>query len=155
MFVPFLTNHYETVYVVDFRYYRGNLQDLLPASVSVDIREVVCQKYPKAIILDIDRENGKIEVDILDRFTKKEVIFNMNNIWISTTWELRRSSVPDSILQVLRTSTYGNYRVDEIFYREQATNRNTYMFEVEKNDHEVNIMIDAASMKIISITEKD
>lgn len=28
-FIPFLTSHYENIYVVDFRYYRGNLQDLL------------------------------------------------------------------------------------------------------------------------------
>lgn len=28
-FVPFLSNHYEKIYVADFRYFRGSLQDLL------------------------------------------------------------------------------------------------------------------------------
>lgn len=44
-FVPFLVDHYDKVYVVDYRYYTGNLTELAESHESCDILFAICTPY--------------------------------------------------------------------------------------------------------------
>jgi len=135
----------------------GKTPNYLPTATNASsAREWVKNKYPNAIILDIDTErSGKTEIDILDGLTKKEILFNAQNEWLSTTWDVRRTSVPANVLQTLKQSNYGNYRIDDIHYREQASGPALYIFELERNDHDVTLTFNAATGELLSTVHQD
>lgn len=58
-------------------------------------------------------------------------------------------------MNVLKNSSYANYRIDDIDYEERADGSLVYIFEVEQGDREFDIMIDVNKLKIISAIPKN
>lgn len=67
----------------------GNDNPYLPEQIPAGIESKVKAMYPNAVIIEMDRDNGNIEVDIIDQNIGKEVVFNSANEWIYTSWEIR------------------------------------------------------------------
>ena len=118
--------------------HKDNLANYQP--VALTIQKIIKQKYPNAIIIETDMENGKYEVDILDNGRMKELIFN-DTTWEATYWEVNKSEVPNVVMEAFRQSTYGKYRIDEIHFFETPTNR-YYHFELEQGDKDAYLSID-------------
>ena len=54
--------------------------------------------------MDVERENGMTEVEILDGTVCRELLFDATNSWVHTKTELNAGEVPASIMQALSAS---------------------------------------------------
>ena len=111
----------------------------LPEQTPTDIESMVKEMYPNAVIIETDRDNGNIEVDIIDQNIVKEVVFNSANEWIYTSWDIHPNLLPDVIKATL-TASYADYRIDDADFYETPTG-NYYMVEVEKGNREQHVRI--------------
>lgn len=114
-----------------------------PADVLPVIKEFIAKKYPQARIFDIEYENGRIEVDIVDGSIPREVVFTRAGEWSYTKTEVRKSSVPATVLEALAATEYGSWRIDDIDHYLTPTVE-YYIFELESGSREVNLKIDTA-----------
>lgn len=130
-------------------------KEYLPELAPQTVLQFIQQKYPQANIMEIDEDKGLLKIDIIDHQIKKEVVFNPQNQWVVTTWEVWKNNVPDSVMNVLKSSSYANYQIDDIDYEERADGTLIYIFEVEQGNREFNVMIDANHLKIISAIPKN
>ncbi|WP_294142443.1 PepSY-like domain-containing protein [uncultured Sanguibacteroides sp.] len=125
---------------------KQHLPETLPQAVFTFIQ----QKYPQATIIEIDREKGMLEVEIFDNNLKKEVVFNTQDQWQTTTWEVRKNSVPASILNALQRAGYKDYRIDDIHFQQRNNGSEVYIFDLEKGNNEINLTLNAANGEVIS-----
>lgn len=117
---------------------QDNVAGFLP--VNSVLRDKIKQKYPDATVIEIDHDNGKQEIDILDNGKSKEVIFDGDN-WISTSWEISKAEVPSMVMNAFRKSDYGKYRIDDIHFYE-TPERSFYYFDLEHGDNDVHLAIE-------------
>ena len=106
----------------------------------------------------IEAELGEQEVALHyleNQQIMKEVVFNHQNQWVVTTWEVSHNNVPANVMNVLKTSSYANYRIDDIDYEEREDGSLVYIFEVEQGDREFDVTIDANNLKIVSAIPKN
>ena len=116
--------------------------DLLPQQLPAEVAAFIEQRYPGARILEAERERGMLEVDIIDGRTAREVVFDSANAWLHTQTEVRRSELPDAVLQAWQQSEYASYELDDIAYYEAPTG-DYYELELERGDREVKLRIAA------------
>ena len=114
--------------------------DYIPSSASGSIMEFIGQKHPGARIVDIDRENGITEVEIIDGNRKKDLYFNVANEWIKTEWEVRKADLPVAVTAAIANSQYVSYKIDDIDYVQTSTVE-YYLIELEKGNSEVKLRI--------------
>lgn len=112
-----------------------------PSTVLPAIKEYIAAKYPQARIVDVDTEYNKIEVDIIDGHTPREVVFTTAGEWTYTKTEVRKTDVPAVVLGALNASEYGSWQIDDIDLYKTASG-NYYLFELESGNKEVNLKID-------------
>ena len=86
-------------------------------------------RYPNSRILDVDYDDGMIEVEIKHDKKDKEVLFTNSCEWISTSWEVAKRNVPDVVMQALQQK-YPNGRIDDIDFFETPQG-SYYRFEIE------------------------
>lgn len=117
--------------------------DYLPKPDTEGLVEVVKQKYPDARIIDIERENGMTEVEILDGNIKKDVYFDGRNEWVKTTWDVNVMLLPDAVKQAVKAD-YPDYVIDDADYVETASG-DWYELELEdeRTDRELDVKIKA------------
>ena len=116
--------------------------DLLPQQLPAEVTSFIQQRYPGARILEAERVRGMLEVDIIDGRTACEVVFDSANAWLHTQTEVRRSELPDAVLQAWQQSEYASYELDDIAYYEAPTG-DYYELELERGDREVKLRIAA------------
>ena len=104
------------------------------------IRDKITIKYPKAVIIEADEENGMLEIDILDQGENKEMTFTPQNEWISTTWNIRKNEIPAAVNAILDEAPYKDYRIDDIHFVETPS-KSYYWLELEKGNSEVKLAI--------------
>lgn len=116
------------------------------------IHKFLKEHYPNARILDIDEEDGMIEVEILDGKIQREILFKKDGSWIVTrTDDLLLSEVPETVRQALKGSKYSSYEIDDIEHF-ITPDREFYRFELE-GDEDVTIDITLAGE--ISLAKSD
>lgn len=120
----------------------GGNDHLPPAQLGSQIRQFIEQKYPGARIADIDTEHGVTEVDIIDQNIGKEVIFDAQNVWISTSWDVRVSALPAAVINAINASQFGGYTIDDTEFV-QTLNADYYLLELESGAKEAIIKVDA------------
>jgi dipeptidyl aminopeptidase/acylaminoacyl peptidase len=110
--------------------------------VNNDIRNFIEQKYEGARILYAEQEfNGEIDVEIIHNNTKKEVKFNRKNNWISTTWDVAISQLPDAARESV-LNRYPDYRIDDVDYVETPSGDH-YKLEIEKGEWDKTVFVTA------------
>lgn len=116
--------------------------DMLPQELPQAVTDFIAQKYPGARIVDIERENGGLEVEIVDGRTPREIAFSADNAWIWTKTEMRRSEVPAVVMNALGASQYAAWEIDDID-RYDAPDKVWYLFELEEpqTEREVKVRI--------------
>lgn len=116
------------------------------------IHKFLKEHYPNARILDIDEEDGMIEVEILDGKIQREILFKKDGSWLVTrTDDLLLSEVPETVRQALKGSKYSSYEIDDIEHF-ITPDREFYRFELE-GDEDVTIDITLAGE--ISLAKSD
>lgn len=119
----------------------GSLLPDAPAGVTSVVTEFIKEKYPNARIVEIDVEHGLTEVDIIDDNKGKEVLFDSNNEWISTSWDVAVMQLPAVIKEAIAASQYSTYLIDDAEYVE-APQGDYYLIELESGKQEVKVKID-------------
>lgn len=108
--------------------------------VNNDIKSFIEQKYEGATILYAEQEfNGEIDVEIIHDNTKKEVKFNRKNNWISTTWDVAISQLPESVTASV-ANEYTGYRIDDADYVETPSGDH-YKLEIEKGEWDKTVFV--------------
>ena len=111
-----------------------------PQAPNGSIEEFIAAEYPNATILDFEREGGVTEVDILDGGVVRELYFDGSGTWIRTETELRPSQLPDAVKQVIASSEYASWKIDDVTLVEDATGE-YYLVELEQGEREVELKI--------------
>lgn len=128
--------------------YSQNKHKVSTANLAKPIQDALLQKYPDAIFLDIDKEKNGTEVDILDKKVKKEVWFDTNNQWVSTSWDIKSNDVPVAVMEALLYSAYNQYKIDDITAIEKPSGM-FYEFELKQNNNEVKVVFDANAQEVV------
>lgn len=104
--------------------------------------------YPQAQFLEFEKKGTFIEIDIIDGKVHKEVLFNSNNEWISTEWDIRTSDVPTNVMNALKASEYKDYRIDDVEVLEKPEGL-FYVFELESGKTEIYLTISAEGIIVV------
>lgn len=83
------------------------------AAVGSSIEEFIASRYPGAVILEKDYDDGYLEVDIRHEGVEKELRFNGAGQWLKSSWEVRVASLPAAVTEAVRNSAYADYRIDD------------------------------------------
>ena len=117
--------------------------DYIPSRPATGIEEYIRTNYPGARISEIDYEHGMTEVEIIDSRTPRELLFDGSGAWVYTKTEVRRSDVPQTVIQALENGEYAAYRIDDIDHY-KTPDREFYRFDLEsaQGDAKVDIALD-------------
>ena len=117
--------------------------DYIPSRPATGIEEYIRTNYPGARITEIDYEHGMTEVEIIDSRTPRELLFDGSGAWVYTKTEVRRSDVPQTVIQALENGEYAAYRIDDIDHY-KTPDKEFYRFDLEsaQGDAKVDIALD-------------
>lgn len=107
------------------------------------IKDYLNTHYSGAKIIEYDTERGITEVDIFHDNRYKEVKFSQDYAWISTSWDILEKDVPAVVMATIRNQ-YAGYQIDDIEYVERAAGVAVYLFELEKGEEDLYVMVDEA-----------
>lgn len=119
-------------------------EDFIPAQLPESVKTFIDSRYPGWQLIEVDHEKGQTEVEIVQERTPREVVFDAAGQWVSTTSDIRRSEVPQAVLQAIAASAYSGYEIDDIEWVE--TPGGTWYaaeLEDEASDKEVTLRITA------------
>lgn len=119
--------------------------ELLPSQPANDVYSWVDSKYPGAKIIDLDHEDGCIEIEFVYENMKHEALLTSGNEWIYTKKDYNRNSsvLPEQTLSYIN-SNYPNYWIDDIEYYETASKGNFFSVEIEgRYDDDVELYFNA------------
>ena len=107
----------------------------VPTNVTNKINEM----YPGAVVLDIEMEHGMYEVEIRHEGIEKEVVFGRDFQWVSTSWDVMESQLPDAVKNFI-AANYAGYKIDDVeFY---STPKGTYYeIELEMGVNEIKVNV--------------
>ena len=131
----------KTVVDIDSDY---DYEDYLPADIQSELSKFVAQKYPGAVIMDTEFDDGEFEVEIVHEDRGKDVYFSKDYDWLRTEWDIRKNELPAAVLAQLNTS-YPSWKIDDAEYVETPSG-DWFKIELEKGDSEVKIRITAAGV---------
>ena len=115
--------------------------DFIPPTLSGNIEYYIDTHYPGARILEIDKENGTTEIEIIDGTVCRDLLFDRTDNWIQTKTETAYRDIPAIIQQAIANSIYASYRIDDIYHIETSTAEYFYI-EFEDNGREEKVRID-------------
>lgn len=124
---------------------KGKMSHYMPLSQT--IKDKIMLKYPNAIIIEADTDKGMTEIDIVDNGKAKEVMFNGNNEWISTSWEINKMEIPAMVSEALAKSEYRDYKIDDVHFVEKPDS-SYYWLELEKGGSEIHLAVSPDGMII-------
>lgn len=114
-------------------------EDYLPSDVQSGLENVIFGKYPGARIIDVEYEDGGIEVEIVHENRGKDVYLNQGFDWIRTEWDVRRSEIPAAVTDRLATE-WPSWKIDDAEYVETPSG-SWYKIEIEQGDNELDVRI--------------
>ena len=119
-------------------------ENYLPVEIPAAIETFIKKQYPNARLVEIEVEHGMTEVDIIDGNISKEIVFNSSNEWISTSWDVRRNELPETVTHAIASSEkYAGYQIDDADFVETPDEGEYYLVELEKGELEVKVKVNA------------
>mgnify|MGYP001777850997 CR=1 FL=1 len=111
-------------------------------AVNNDIEAFIADKYPGAVIVGKDNDDGYLEIEIRHDGLEKEVIFNGRLEWVCTKWEISRHQLPDDVANAITGAGYSIHQIDDddIDVIETA-DAITYEVELEDRDDDIKLII--------------
>lgn len=104
------------------------------------VNEFIQSRYPGAVVLEREYDDGFYEVEIRHDGRVKDVFFNGRKEWVKTEWDVRYSELPEAVKNVLDTR-YSSYFVDDLTFVETSDSE-YYLVELEgRGDREMRIRI--------------
>lgn len=94
------------------------------------VDEAIQRLCPGAIVVEKDHDDGYLEVEIRHEGREKEMLFNGQNDWVLTRWDVAYRELPEAVLTTFRQSEYAQWELDDITYTQTPTGE-WYVLEVE------------------------
>ena len=120
-------------------------EDYLPIELPEGVKNFLQEKYAASKFVETDREHGQLEVDIIHDGVAKEVLFDNNGNWLSTSWEISPDTLPEAVKTAIRqeiNDNYVGYETDDEPELVETPDGNYYRIELEtENDKEVILKI--------------
>ena len=120
-------------------------EDYLPIELPEGVKNFLQEKYAASKIVETDREHGQLEVDIIHDGVAKEVLFDNNGNWLSTSWEISTDTLPEAVKTAIRqeiNDNYVGYEADDEPEQVETPDGNYYRIELEaEDDRAVNLKI--------------
>lgn len=130
----------------------GDYHEYFPQTPSVDIEVWVEDNIgADARIVDFDREDGRIEVEVIAGGLKHEVLFSAESQWLQTTIEYEGralESVPQKVVDAAKAKHPGA-RIEEA-EKIASAELTFYCVEMEQGDREYKVYVDAATFDVIN-----
>lgn len=112
------------------------------------MKAFINENYQGARIMKVDVEDDRndwdyefTEVDIIHNRISKEVKFNKDGDWYSTSWDVNRFELPEAVTTTINKE-YSGYEIDDVEYYEMADGSIYYLIELEgNNDQDIKIKI--------------
>ena len=98
--------------------------------VANTVDEAIQRLCPGAIVIEKDYDDGYLEVEIRHEGREKEMLFNGQNDWVLTRWDVAYRELPEAVLTAFRQSEYAQWELDDITYTQTPTGE-WYVLEVE------------------------
>ena len=98
--------------------------------VADTVDEAIQRLCPGAIVIEKDYDDGYLEVEIRHEGREKEMLFNGQNDWVLTRWDVAYRELPEAVLTAFRQSEYAQWELDGITYTQTPTGE-WYVLEVE------------------------
>lgn len=118
----------------------GDYTGLIPQSLSDAIVSYIEEHYPGARIVEIERENGITEVDIVDGHICRSLYFDSTNAWVRSEWDVPVHELPGAVTAAIAASEYSTWRIDDAEYVTTPTG-DYYLVEVELGERERDLRI--------------
>ena len=115
--------------------------DLLLTQPANEAYSWVDSNYPGARIVDVEFEDGGVEVEFIYENIKHDALLTAGYEWIYTKKDYNRNSsvLPEAAKTYIATN-YPNYYIDDIEYYETASKGNYYSVEIEgRNDNDIEL----------------
>ena len=116
---------------------------------SYDDLNFIYKNYSNALIMEVDIENdrndkyyGYTEVDIIHNRIHKEILFDSNGNWYSTSWEVHKNELPETVRNVIEKQ-YKEYNLDDAEYIEKANDTKYYRIDLELGETDLTVNIDS------------
>ena len=120
-------------------------ENYLPVELPEGVKNFLQEKYAASKIVETDREHGQLEVDIIHDGVAKEVLFDNNGNWLSTSWEISTDTLPEAVKTAIRqeiNDNYVGYEADDEPEQVETPDGNYYRIELEaEDDRAVNLKI--------------
>lgn len=98
--------------------------------------------YPAAQAEDWDHErDGSYEVEFTVDGIEWEAYYAINNEWLRTERDVKRSEVPQAVLDGLAKSEYAAWKVDDIEEHQNSKYKSFYEIELKNNGSKVYVSI--------------
>ena len=110
--------------------------------VDEDLARFIADRYPGAVVVDRDHDDGYVVLDIRHDGVEKEVRFNGRGEWVGTSWEVCADALPQAVLDKLATD-YQGYRPDDEADVLDTPQGLRYVVELEGRE-EITVTFDAA-----------
>ncbi len=123
--------------------HKDNVEHRPQTGLSQTIRDYIATHYAGARIVEFEAESWGTEVDIYHDGRYKEVKFDNKDTWFLTEWDVLISEVPAEVLSVIRKD-YSDYHIDDIDFLERAGKVSVYVFELERGNQEIKVLVDEA-----------
>ncbi len=112
--------------------------------------EFIQKQYPNAQIMTIEKEVNGTEANIKDNGIEKEVYFDNNKQWVSTSWEIKADQIPVAIMDGLLSSAYAEYDLKDITLIERPDGI-FYVFDLSDNDNNVQVVYNSDAQVVTNI----
>ena len=112
-------------------------ENYLPVELPEGVKNFLQEKYAASEIVETDREHGQFEVDIIHDGVAKEVLFDNNGNWLSTSWEISTDTLPEAVKTAIRqeiNDNYVGYEADDEPGMVETPDGNYYRIELEAED---------------------
>ena len=97
--------------------------------------------YPGAKILEAERKQGAIKVEIFHENKEKEVFFLETDYqWLGSEWDVKESELPAAVKTSIASTQYAYYRIDDIDFV-QKPYVEYYDIDMEQLGHKVRLCI--------------
>ena len=117
--------------------------------VTSGIESFLQENYPDAYVKERDYDDGHIEVEIIHDGREKDVVFNFNEEWLRTTYDVYPNELPDAVKAALKAEFDEHaYWGDDDCECVETPEGTFYEVEVETRGDDWDVYISAAG-KII------
>lgn len=113
----------------------------IPASVVGAIRS----QYPNVVVTDWDWEDdlGMYEAEFKMNGREHEAYITPEGTWVRTKTKIKRDQMPAAVMNAIRSSEYGSWRMDDFVEMDTPDKGKLYKVEVEKGNQEFYLKYDA------------